>query len=123
MRGRIIEETIEPVYAQKLNAEMNLKGVEKGSVPPIYTKGGTLAYFQVMADGPRGEAVLEVRYWVGLRGIGPAAARCRPLQGGACRAPTLNRLFPNPTEQGQEVAVEDTVDVRLRIAAARQDGS
>ena len=44
------------------------------------------------------------------------------VMGGACRAPTLNRLFPNPTEQGQEVAVENTVDVRLRIAAARQDG-
>ena len=45
MRGRIIEETIEPVYAQKLNAEMNLKGVKKGSVPPIYTKGVTTTYY------------------------------------------------------------------------------
>ena len=27
MRGRIIEETSEPVCAQKLNAEMNSKGV------------------------------------------------------------------------------------------------
>ena len=40
----------------------------------------------------------------------PDAARCEV---GVCRAPTLNGLFPNPTEQGQEVAVEDTVDVRL----------
>ena len=29
-----------------------------GSVPPIYTKGGTLTYFQVMAGEPRREAVL-----------------------------------------------------------------
>ena len=54
-----------------------------------------------MADGPLGEAVFEVRYWVVLCEVG------------ACRAPTLNGLFPNPTEQGQEIAVEDTVDVRL----------
>ena len=41
---------------------------------------------------------------------GPAAARCEV---GACRASTLKRLFPNSTKQGQEVAVEDTVDVDL----------
>jgi hypothetical protein len=39
MRGRIIEETIEPVRAQKLNGEMNSKGG-----PPIDTKGDTRTY-------------------------------------------------------------------------------
>ena len=39
-----------------------------GSVPPIYTKGGTLTYLQVMAGEPRREAVFGCAFWWGSAG-------------------------------------------------------
>ena len=42
MRGRIIEETSEPVCAQKLNAEMNSKGVGPNY---LHKKGHSLLCF------------------------------------------------------------------------------